>query len=353
MLRDSAATPLVVRRFSNSSCPVFLGMTALHYATVERHLDVVRLLVSAMNKYHLSVDISDNNGMTPYIHANRLGFYDIVELLLAEGHCSRNQFDNKLHRSVDDWIQIGLRERKKNIKVRQNRLLEEYKIQGRIPSLMIQKHLTGGDKIQLPAITFSGGSTLSSNIRQSNEKEFLDPSASLAMIGSKKLVEDDQGEGKNLHLPHFISEHATYQSHVFHSQANKSVETAFALLGIQAKDNPNVSHAPHFQQTVADVGKGASFSGVMGDISTMMDVLSEQQTDSFRVVAKNITPPPAKTIRVYQEKKKVSTLAILFGRNGGTKRKGRTVGGKKTNYRMMSQNVKSKKRKGTGNQKMK
>ena len=325
---------------------IFTGMTALHYATIHGHLEIARLLVESMNKYRLSVDITDANGMTPYIHANRLGFYDIAELLVKQGHCSRNQFDNKLHRSVEDWVEIGMRERLNNIKCRRRRILEEYKIMGRIPSLMIKKDRIPRSKLRLPAITLSGSDASSSDtpllLDQTEDNELLDSSERVLTRGSGELTDQRQQRESKLTLPRLVHQRRGSASAMLDGQTNKSVETAFALLRIQAKQNPDVSQAAHFHQTGGACDKGASFSGVVGNISSMMDVLSQQQSDSFRVVAKAVTPPPVKAVPVHQEKKKVSTLAILFGRNNRTKTKRRTTASKRPNNKTLGQNGKRK-----------
>ncbi|KAJ8319514.1 hypothetical protein KUTeg_004605 [Tegillarca granosa] len=60
------------------------GMTALHHATQGGHLEVVRAVVQEMRRFRLSVDIPDKLGLSPYLHARRLGFTEIAEVLREE-----------------------------------------------------------------------------------------------------------------------------------------------------------------------------------------------------------------------------------------------------------------------------
>ena len=61
------------------------GYSALHHAVIAGNEEITRLLVSTMQKFHVSVDIKDNWGVTPYHHATGLGFFKIANILIKEG----------------------------------------------------------------------------------------------------------------------------------------------------------------------------------------------------------------------------------------------------------------------------
>ena len=48
--------------------------TALHYAVMGGLADIVKVLVDVYRKFGVSVDIADRMGLTPYLHAKRLGY---------------------------------------------------------------------------------------------------------------------------------------------------------------------------------------------------------------------------------------------------------------------------------------
>ena len=50
------------------------GHTALHYAVMAGHMDIVVALVDMHRKFGVSVDVADKMGLTPYLHAKRLGY---------------------------------------------------------------------------------------------------------------------------------------------------------------------------------------------------------------------------------------------------------------------------------------
>ena len=83
------------------------GLTSLHYATLNGNINMVTALVKEFTKYGLSVDEEDITGMTPLMHAQKLGFDDIANILEDIGHANMTRFENKLFQSVNGWKQQG------------------------------------------------------------------------------------------------------------------------------------------------------------------------------------------------------------------------------------------------------
>ena len=57
--------------------------TALHHAVMAGHMDIVALLVDMHRKFGVSVDVADKLGLTPYLHAKRLGYRSVCFLSLS------------------------------------------------------------------------------------------------------------------------------------------------------------------------------------------------------------------------------------------------------------------------------
>ena len=60
------------------------GLTALHYAAAAGHLDVVGLLVAALTRYRLSVDLRDSRiqRLSPYLYARHNGHTEVADFLV-------------------------------------------------------------------------------------------------------------------------------------------------------------------------------------------------------------------------------------------------------------------------------
>ena len=91
------------------------GMTPLHLATCSGYPDVVKTLVKEMVRYGTSVDVTDHLGLTPYLHAKRMGYEDIAEILRDDGKASASKADDFMFKKADEWREIGLKERSRNV----------------------------------------------------------------------------------------------------------------------------------------------------------------------------------------------------------------------------------------------
>ena len=91
------------------------GMTPLHLATCSGHAEVVRDLVKEMVRYGMTVDVTDYLGLTPYLHAKRMGYDDIAEILVNDGRASAGKGDEFSFKKADEWREIGIKERSKQI----------------------------------------------------------------------------------------------------------------------------------------------------------------------------------------------------------------------------------------------
>ncbi len=85
--------------------------TALHHAVLSGDPGAVLPILRACVKYRLNVDVCDNNGLTPYILARKLGYTEIAKMLVELGKASAFKFDSKSFRSAEEWAAEGVRER--------------------------------------------------------------------------------------------------------------------------------------------------------------------------------------------------------------------------------------------------
>ena len=82
------------------------GKTALFHAASIGNINILKLLINALRKYQLSVDVADNLGMTPLMQACINGNVDCANYLIKEGNASVNIRDKKYRRTALEWAKI-------------------------------------------------------------------------------------------------------------------------------------------------------------------------------------------------------------------------------------------------------
>ncbi|GFN96372.1 ankyrin repeat domain-containing protein 50 [Plakobranchus ocellatus] len=395
------------------------GFTALHHAVKIGSLPIVQNLVNYHVRFGITVDLPDKMGLTPYIHARRLGYRDVANILREQGQASIGHGDN-FFRSPREWSMIGKFERKKAIELTINDQVNAAKIMGKlglahivgnsprmavpgivVPSLVPEirprpanlgkkkiNHISvslpslndaidvedtprpnstdkgieheSNFKPGLPRVAFENDSNKSSVYSYSSTTNHGSIShrampASTAEISihkpplakinpglfkstkssqrlgciidsnSKGSVFDLNGNFQGLNNPmkaflndSIIAPSAPCGTNFVESTRSSSNLGALSLLeqsSFQKGRPANSFHQSHF-----DESKASEYKHMMGNLNSIMDVLSQQQTKSFRQsvqVKKMVTPPKKK------KKNKVSTLAIIFGQKRSAKRRGR------------------------------
>jgi hypothetical protein len=86
------------------------GRTILHQAVESNNITIIENLLTIMNRYNVSVDLVDKNGLTPYLLAKKLHLPDMADVLLKKGHASRQKCDSKTHLGAREWENIGTKE---------------------------------------------------------------------------------------------------------------------------------------------------------------------------------------------------------------------------------------------------
>lgn len=82
------------------------GKTALFHAASIGNINILKLLINALRKYQLSVDVADNLGMTPLMQACINGNVDCANCLIKEGNASVNIRDKKYRRTALEWAKV-------------------------------------------------------------------------------------------------------------------------------------------------------------------------------------------------------------------------------------------------------
>jgi ankyrin repeat protein len=108
------------------------GRTILHQTVEANNVPILEALILILNRYSISVDVFDRNGLTPYLLATKLHLREMGQILLKKGHASGHQCDLQTHRSAYEWKSIGVKENHlvKRYKLRQD--IDEAKKEGRI-----------------------------------------------------------------------------------------------------------------------------------------------------------------------------------------------------------------------------
>lgn len=366
------------------------GYTALHHAVKIGNAPIVDKLVEFHSRFGVTVDSPDKLGLTPYLHARRLGYRDVAAILKEQGLASLGHGDN-LFRSPREWSQIGKFERKKAIELNNLGKINVAKIMGKpslvpllensprlaIPSIVVPSYQPGNRdqnalarkpphhlSSSLPSLSqmepIEGKdkdrpmtATRGSNLLEHQPSGFengrpgpptvafadkqqcdggqqfsthngLGKTAISTNMGnaSSTTINSDQGTGGILKVKFGSSSNSqiTGTEHALVRQAPRTTfaqpvrpETNFGALTMLNQTTKG-RIANHFHQSEFDKSKTSEYKGVMlGNLSNIMDILSQQQTKSFRKsveVKKPETPPKVK------KRSKVSTLAIIFGHDG-------------------------------------
>ena len=109
----------------------FAGLTALHYACQSGNANMVSSLCKECRRYGISVDVHDSQGITPYLHANKMGYHKIAKVLYEQGKASPGQADIRTFRNGRECALLGKKEKKRQEAKRRRSDLKRAMINGR------------------------------------------------------------------------------------------------------------------------------------------------------------------------------------------------------------------------------
>ena len=287
------------------------GYTALHHACIGDNIDIVKIIVTAMKRYQLTVDIYDNEGITPFLHAKRHGYFDISNVLLHDGQASPRQGDKHTFRGPEAWAQVGENERKKKEKKDMAQDMVTRKISGR---------LVQPDKHCIPRIGLTNENNVNGHFRSEQSlavarKLSRDCDDTDALDMSSRFNRNIEGSTTSNSRP------ITLIASGGRFLGSQSLDTALSLLEVAGTDHNRLNM--NFVDSEFDMKKKAEYASM----TTLMDTLSAQQTSAFRMTAVAPVRRKSRPITAGKEpapKDKVSTLAILLGKD---KKKPRSIRG--------------------------
>lgn len=289
------------------------GMTAMHLATQTGHTEVVKSLVREMVKFGTSVDVPDNLGLSPYLHAKRLGYGLIADILKVEGGACEGQGDLYTFKKAEEWRQIGIQERNEEVKRRRNSQYEKAAIAGSARMLMEFE----GPGYEIISIPTPRGPRKSKHTQRSISSE-----ADADDFVAQKSVRIKSPRSQ-ISLPAGIDlksyPRISRQSPINMSSDGPKLD---AMSLIQMRE-PRKGIAPkQFRSSELDTSKANEYKHIIGDLTTMMEYLEMQHSKSFR----RSVPP----LKLHREESgngpKTSTLAILFGKGKKGRKSPRSPG---------------------------
>ncbi|XP_033740219.1 uncharacterized protein LOC117327378 [Pecten maximus] len=266
------------------------GMTVLHHATQAGQEEVVTMLALEFRRFGLSVDVVDNLGLTPYLHARRLGYSSITRILQNQGRACPGQGDMFTFRNGREWSSLGREER--HVQQTQERFGDYMKaaILGR--SRVIHRYQNRAPLIKV-----------------------IPPAEDDVVDGRIKFVVKEKTPIGGTKRVSFAPPPAEPRPTHLTLPSDVTPRPSMALTMIDM--TPGSKQVDHFKSSHAetqnvDTGRSNSHGAT---IANMFGVLAQQNAPSFRPTVVIPTAEP----EVVPSKQKRSTLAILFGKQNKKK----------------------------------
>lgn len=276
----------------------FNGMTPLHHSCQIGNEEIVTILCKECRRYRLSVDVHDKLGLTPYLHAKRLGYQQIAKVLNEVGLASTGQSDMFTFRSGEEWTELGKKAKERQETRRRLSDFEQAAIKGssRMMNTLKKNSLSGSvPEIRISCVDepprrntiFIAGKPEISNSKSVKDLEALEKQFLVNTYGARN-------ERGKLAPP-----------------TSLTFRGSLALLDLTADSN-NFASFDDKKQVQKKLTKVQE-----ANLANIMAKLAEQKTSSYRRGVIVPTPDSQKG----DGKKKGSTLAIIFGKKKNRKDK--------------------------------
>ena len=82
------------------------GNCGLHFAVKHNNVALLKILLTNCEKFGLPLDVPDNNGLTPLLHAKHMGYDEVVQVLVSAG-ASDQRADDVTLSNAQEWKSAG------------------------------------------------------------------------------------------------------------------------------------------------------------------------------------------------------------------------------------------------------
>ena len=269
-------------------------LTPLHHAVMSGNIKAVQPIAEVCSRYKLNIDICDKHGLTPYIHARRLGYHDIAELLVNVGKASTFMSDAKSFKNADEWAVEGVRERIKNVRLQMHKQEMSRKMGGQFPKSKQSK--------TVPTIVVTTSNRKSYVVDLNKSKNFMGHS----------LREFDDKKAHGLRPREYAAD-AEAILNASHGVTHPSTLSLLALNNPQRKE-PSDQLPKLVIPDSNKEDKNKKFTSK--EFNYLMYILSEQSTEAYRKPAKFPGMPRSTISSLNSElQDNISSLAILLGKD--------------------------------------
>ena len=268
--------------------------TSLHHAVISGNIKAVQPIAETCSRYKLNIDVCDKHGLTPYLYARKLGYYDIAEML-AMVKASTLIFDAKSFKSAEEWAVEGARERMAQAKIK----MRKQKMSRKIGGELIKTAQSKG----IPTIIVTASNRKSYVVDLSKSKHF--------MGHSLKEFDDKNAHGLR------PWERAADADAILTTSHRTTYQPNYLLTMNRMQSEPRIAEKPKLEigNVDNDYRENRKFSSEK--FNYLWHILSEQSTDAYRVPVK---PPETPKLRSVSPRSSVdgdtSSLSVLPDKDG-------------------------------------
>ena len=274
-------------------------LTPLHHAVMSGNIKAVQPLAAVCSRYKLNIDVCDKHGLTPYIHARKLGNHDIAELLVNVGKASTSMSDAKAFKNADVWAVEGIRDRMRKARIQMHNQKMSRKIGGQFAKSKQTK--------TIPTIIVTTSTKKSYVVDLNKPKNFM--GHSLKEFDDKlahglRPWEREADAESILNTSHGITYPSAISLHALNYPKRKEPSAKISKLDVEESDD-----------------RDKNKKSVRREFNYLMYILSEQSTETYRKPSR----PPEMPISSPDSDAgdNISSLATLLGRKSGRRNSSR------------------------------